>query len=457
MKSKVYLIGAGPGSPGLITVKGRAILREADIVIYDYLVDKAILEEAKDNAQLICREDLSERLNTFTVSCAKKGKKVIRLKSGDSAVFGRYAQELRALSRERIEFEVVPGVTAATAASSFSGIPLTEKDTASSCAFVTGRESLKKKSLINWRALAESGTIVLYMAADSLEKIAAELIRVGKNKRTPVGIIKNISLPTQRLVISSLGKIAKGAKQLKVRPPTIIIIGEVVRLEKELNWLKNSKRILFTGLSKERYFEHGSYFHLPLIRIEPLDNYSEFDKILLKIEQFDWIVFASRYGVEYFFRRLKEIKQDTRSLNGIKIAAVGNSTASKLLDFGLFADLIPKNESSSGLIAEFSARSGKANLKGKKIFLPRSNLSDKGLGDAFKGLGAKVTSSCAYRNVMPDELPKLDLSFFDEIVFTSPSTVRNFKKKYKRIPSDIKVKCIGKVTEKQLKKCKLKS
>lgn len=455
MKSKVYLVGAGPGNPGLITVKGRAILREADVVIYDYLVDKAILREAKDDAQLICREELSGRLNNFTIAKAKEGKKVIRLKSGDPAIFGRYAQELRALNKERIEFEVVPGVTAATAASSFSGIPLTEKDAASSCAFVTGREAAKEKSLLNWPALAKSGTIVLYMAVGSLKKIAKELIRAGKNKNTPIGIVKNISLPTQRTVTSTLGEIVKGAKQLKVKPPAIIIIGEVVRLEKELNWFKSSRRILFTGLSKERYFERGSYFHLPLIRIKPLDDYSKFDKKLTIIKQFDWIVFASRYGVEYFFKRLKHLKQDVRTLSGIKIAAVGNSTANKLLDFGLFADLVPKNESSVGLAKEFSAKSGKLNLKSKKIFLPRSDLSDKGLSDAFEKLGAKVTSSVAYCNVMPDDLPELDLSFFNEIIFTSPSTVRNFKKKYKKIPANIKVKYIGKITEKQLKKCKL--
>ncbi|MGB9612877.1 MAG: uroporphyrinogen-III synthase, partial [Candidatus Margulisiibacteriota bacterium] len=174
-------------------------------------------------------------------------------------------------------------------------------------------------------------------------------------------------------------------------------------------------------------------------------DYREFDEHLRNIDDFSWIVFSSRYGVEYFFRRLRGIGLDFRVLKGIKIAAIGKSTEKQLSEFGIKADLVPKLESSRGLLEEFK----KIGIKGERIFMPRSDLADKGLQRGLKKLGAKVTSAVAYRNVMPKDLPDVDLNAFDEIYFTSPSTVRNFRKKYGRVPRGVKVRCIGKVTEKE--------
>lgn len=459
--NKVYLVGAGPGDPGLITVKALEVLRQADTVIYDYLVDKRILEEVKEGAELICCDELGknrysdgffihqERINNLIVNKAKEGKRVVRLKNGDPSIFSRLSQELDILVKNKLEFEIVPGVTAASAASSLSGIPLTDRRFASACVFVTGHEDpQKRKSFLVWDSLAKSGTIVLYMAVENLDKIIRYLIKAGKNKTTPIAIIQDASLVTQKVLIGTLEDIVQRAKENDVKPPAIIIIGEVVKLEKEFNWLRKTKRILFTGLSEERFFIKGTYFYLPLIKIEPLKDYSEFDNHLKEINEFDWIVFSSRYSVKYFFERLKKVGYDSRVLKDINIAAIGNSTQNKLLDFGICADLVPENESSAGLLDAFK----KIDIKDKRIFLPRSDIADKGLTQGLKNLGAEIIASVAYRNVMPKTLPDLGLGSLDEIMFTSPSGVRNFVKRYGKLPAKIKVSCIGEVTKNEARK-----
>lgn len=463
MKNKVYLVGAGPGAPGLITIRGLEILRQADVIIYDYLVDKKILDEAKAGAELVCCDTLgkgrhrdgflihNERITRLVVKKAREGKKVIRLKNGDPGIFSRTSQELEPLVKNGIDFEIVPGVTAGSAASCLSGIPLTDRRFASSCVFVTGHEDPgKKNSSLDWDALARSGTIVLYMAVENLPGIVKRLIKAGKSPDTAIAIVQDTSLVTQKVLTGALGDIAAKAGENKIRPPAIIIIGEVVKLEKRFDWLRKNKRILFTGLSKERYFTKGAnYFHLPLIRIVPMEGYEEFDGHLKDIRRFDWVIFSSRYGVEYFFKRLEIIGYDSRALSGVKVAAIGASTKDRLLDFGILADLVPRDESSEGLLKEF----GKIGLKGAKIFLPRSDISDKNLSDGFKRLGAQVLTAFAYRNVPAKDLPDLDLNSFDEIMFTSPSTVRNFKARYGKVPRRVKASFIGAVTRKEAQRC----
>lgn len=461
MRNKVYLIGAGPGKPDLITLRGLNILRQAEVIIYDYLVDKQILNEAGPQAELVCCDKLgkkrysdgflvhNEKMNGLVIKKAKEGKRVVRLKSGDPSIFSRTSQELGALVKEGIDFEIVPGVTAANAASCLSGIPLTDRIYASSCAFATGHEDpLKKESSLDWQALSKSGTIVLYMAVETLPKIIKKLISVGKSLDTPVAVIQDVSLPTQKTVTGTFSDILKKTREEKIRPPAIVIIGEAVKLEKEFNWMRKSRKVLYTGISEERFFDDGMFFHLPLIKIVPLKGYRELDNLLKRLSAFDWIIFCSRYGVQYFFERLKRKGLDARALSKIKIAAIGNSTSRRLADCGIRADLVPGVESSQGLLEEFE----KLNIRDKKILLPRSDLSDKGLERGFKKQGAKVTSVVVYRNVMPDELPDLNLNFFDEIMFTSPSTVKNFKKRYGRVPKQIRLTWIGEVTKKAIKR-----
>lgn len=464
MAGKVYLVGVGPAGLDLITLRGLEILHQADVVIYDYLVDREILEEAKEGAELICCDKLGknrysdgflihqEKINNLIVKKAREGKRVVRLKNGDPFIFSRGSQEVGDLVKNNIEFEVVPGVTAANAASCFSGVPLTDRRFASSVVFVTGHEAGgKTKSSIDYKSIANCGTIVLYMAVENIAKITKELIEAGKPKEAPVIAVSNAGRIDQKTVKAKLENIAEIIKNEKIAPPAIFIIGEVAKLENDFNWLRENKRILFTGLSKKRFFIKGTYFHLPLIKIEPLNDYREFDNHLKNIRNFDWVVFSSRYGVEIFFKRLVLIGCDLRILKDINIAAIGNSTKSRLLDFGIRADLVPKNESSIGLLEEFK----KIDIKNKKIFLPRSDIADKGLAEGLRNMKAEVVSSIAYKNVMPKNLPDLDLRFFDEIKFSSPSGIRNFVKRYGKPPKIIKISCIGKVTEKEAKRWRL--
>lgn len=461
-KGKVYLIGAGSGRPDLITVRGLNILKQAEVVIYDYLVDCRVLKEVPPQAELIGADIFGkkryadtfgisqEKINQLMIKKAKLGKKVVRLKNGDPSIFGRLSQELEALNSQGIEYEIVPGVAAVSAAAAYAGIPLTDRRFSSSLAIVSGHEDPnKKESLIDWQAVSGFRTIALYMAVENLSKIAARLMAEGKPRATPAAVVSNAGDLNQTAVWGNLGNIAEKVKRNKIIAPAIFIIGEVVKFEKEFNWMRKIRRVLFTGLAEERFFEKGrTYFHLPLIKIEPLPDYRGFDRDLKRIKVFDWLIFSSRYGVEYFFRGLQAIGWDVRVLNGIKIAAVGNSTAQKLLTFGVRADLVPKQESAEGLLKGLR----KVNLEGKRVFFPRSDIADKGLTDGLKKLGAEVTAAVAYRNVMPQNLPEIDLRFFDEIYFTSPSTVRNFKKRYEKVPKGVKVRWIGEITKRELAK-----
>lgn len=462
MENKVYFLGAGPGSPDLITIRSLEILRQADVVIYDYLVDKCILDYAKKDAELICCDEIKaigklesniirdEVISQLVIEKFEEGKKVVRLKNGDPSIFGRLSQELEPLVKRKIDFEIVPGVTSASAASCLSGIPLTDRRFASSCTFVTGHEDpTKTESLINWDILTRNGTLVLYMAVKKLPSIIERLIKAGKPLDTPIAIIQNASLINQKILTGSLKDIKFNLNN--ITPPAIIIIGDIVKLEEQLNWFKKTRKVLYTGISKERFFSKAMYFHLPLIKILPLEDYTEFDTLLRDIDKYNWIVFSSRYGVQYFFERLFKIGLDTRSLKGIKIAAVGSSTKNRLLDYGVIADLVPEIESSQGLIDEFK----RIDLKGKLIFLPRSDLSDKGLSLGFERQFAKVISSIAYRNVIPQDLPDIDFEFFDEIMFTSPSGVRNFVKRYGIPPKNLEISCIGDVTLNEAKRWNL--
>ena len=492
-KGKVYLVGAGPGEPDLITVKGAKILSQADVVIYDYLVDKSILKYTKPEAEKICVDELDkemykngfaknqDKINQFMVKKVNEGKNVVRLKNGDPSIFGRLNEELTTLVENKIEFRIVPGVTAATAAACYTGIPLTARDVSSTVCITTGHEAnLKQHSFVDFSKVAKIDTIVLFMSVETLNDVVKKIISNGKDKTTPVCVISNISKNNQKTVVGDLGNIVDKVKKEKISPPAIVIIGDVVKKEKDFNWFKKTKKILFTGLSSERFFEDGLIFHIPMIEIKPLDDYTELDNWITAIchpeprfyqgegsqdsspsaqndPVIDWIFFTSRFGVYYFFDRLFKLGYDTRILTGLKIAAIGCSTANKLKEYGIVADLVPKNECSMGLLAEFKKiiNQNTNHKPPTTILLPRSDIADKGLTDGLTKLGFKVYPVVAYKNVIPENLPELDFDFFDEIIFTSPSTVRNFIKRYGKPPKKIKIRTIGPVTKKEAIKYKL--
>ncbi|MFH2070501.1 MAG: uroporphyrinogen-III C-methyltransferase [Elusimicrobiota bacterium] len=457
-KGKVYLVGAGPGGHDLITVRGMRILEQADVVVYDYLADKSILKYAKPGTELICADELSPEkhsdsfikkqklINEILVKKARQGKKIVRLKNGDPFIFGRATEELNVLVKNNMDFAVIPGVTSASAAACFSGIPLTSRDCSSSVVFVTGHEAVDKKgNCIDWGKIALMDTVVLYMAMENLSQIAGKLIASGKSPNTPAAVVSNVTKINQKLVAGTLKNIKDKIKIQNISAPAIVIIGEVVKREKHFNWFRKAKKIIFTGLSPERFFEKGLMFHIPAIEIKPSEDYGELDNRIKKIEMIDWVIFTSRFGVYYFFERLYKSGYDVRALSGINIAAIGSSTANKLKEYGIAADMTPEEECSAGLLSEFK----KINIKGRKILLPRSDIADKGLTDGLRKLGAEVFPCVAYRNVMPENLPDMNFDFFDEIIFSSPSTVRNFIKRYGMPPERIKIRAIGPVTKKE--------
>jgi len=491
-KYNLYIVGAGPGDPDLITLKGFKILKQADVIIYDYLVDKRVLEYANKTAELICTDDLDrgkysdsfskrqEKINELLVKKVKEGKKVVRLKNGDPSIFGRLNEELEFLNKHKVNYIIVPGVTAATAAGCYCGIPLTVRGLSSSVVITTGHEDKNKKDkFVDWQKIAQIDTIVLYMAVENLEDIVENLIKYGKDKNTKIAVISNVSKINQKIVVGELKNIVEKVKK-NITAPAVVIIGDVVEKEKKFNWLKKIKKVLYTGISEERFFENTLYFHIPMIAIKPLEDYTELDNWIKKLcitnnfqikthnselitqnHSIDWLVFTSRFGVYYFFDRLLKLGYDSRKLNGIKIAAIGSSTANKLKEYGIVADLVPKNECSDGLVEEFKKLVTKTQNPQSKtsILLIRSDIADKNLAKRLTKLGYKVYSCVAYRNVMPDNLPDLDLSILslnggiDEIYFSSPSTVRNFVSCYGK--PYCKIRTIGKVTENEARKFKI--
>ncbi|MCM8787416.1 MAG: uroporphyrinogen-III C-methyltransferase [Candidatus Omnitrophica bacterium] len=462
-KGKVYIVGAGPGAEDLITLRGLKVLQQCDVVIYDYLVNKEILKYTNPSCEIICVDELDkdkysngfskrqDLINGLMVKKCKEGKNVVRLKNGDPSIFSRLNEELEVLKKNRIDFRIIPGVSTFLAAGCYLGIPLTARGISSQICITTGHETnLKQDGFVNWEYVSKLDTIVLYMAVENLKNIIDKLIFHGKSKKTPVAVVSNISKINQRYVIGTLDDIVEKIKDINLTAPAVVIIGDVVKKERLYNWFKKTKKILFTGLSSERFFEKGLIFHIPMIEIKELKNYKHLDDYIKKLilqKNVDWIIFTSRYAVYYFFERLYDLGYDTRILFGIKIAAIGSSTANRLKEYGIVCDLVPKRECSLGLIDEFK-KILKSSKQKVKIFLPRSDIADKGLTEMLKKLGAIVYPCVVYKNVISKNLPEIDFSFFDEIIFSSPSCVKNFVKRYGVPPEKLKLKSIGKVTEK---------
>ncbi len=290
--NKVYFVSAGPGESDLITIRGLEIIKEAEVIIYDYLVCKDILRYARDDAELICCDTLGKKryldgfsesqelINKVILQNVFKGKKVVRLKNGDVSIFSRISEEIETLIKNNIEFEIVPGITAASCASAFSGVPLTDRRFSSNIVFLTGHIAKNKNSEINWKAIAGCDTIVVYMGIKNISEIIKKLMKSGKAGETPVVCVSDAGRITQKIVTGHLENIENKIKNNNIQPPAIFIIGKVAQLEKDFNWNRKNKNILFTGLSKKRYFLKGDYCHIPMIEIKPINNWKNFDKYL---------------------------------------------------------------------------------------------------------------------------------------------------------------------------------
>jgi uroporphyrinogen III methyltransferase/synthase len=473
-KGKVYLIGAGPGDPGLITLKGRECLSKADIIVYDYLVNTKLLDHKKENAQITYvgkkrgHKELSQsKINKLLIEYAKSGKVIARLKGGDPFIFGRGAEEAIELRKNDIPFEVIPGISSFYAVPEYAGIPPTHRDVSSTLTVITGHEDpAKSRSNIPWASLAKISTIIFLMGIKNLSEIVKKLKKNGKKPDTPAAIITWGTYPGQKTVTGTLNDIIGKSEQNQISPPGILIIGEVVKYRQQIKWFENrplyGKKILVTrpaDSSKgfiDKLNELGAQtVEFPTIEICPPSSWKTFDKSLKKLGNTDWIIFTSANGVKYFFERFFEKKLNVKSLFNINFAVIGEKTNESLNKFGLSADLIPKEYRAEGLIEEFKS----IDLIGKNVLIPRAKEARDILPKKLKRLGANVEVVGVYENKKPDKLNSRKLkseirdSDLDIITFTSPSTVINFYSVFRADEKSFKdciIASIGPITNKAL-------
>lgn len=471
-KGFVYLVGAGPGDPGLITVRGKECISLADVVVYDYLAGEQLLDFARGDAELIYAGKIGGahnheqwQINDLLVEKALSGKVVTRLKGGDPFIFGRGGEECEALKTAGIGFEIVPGVTAAIGAAAYAGIPLTHRNVTTSVAFVTGHEHPDKdESEIDWQRLSlGSGTIVFYMGVKNLPQITRSLLEHGRDADTPVALVRWGTRPEQQILEGTLADIAEKAHKAAFKAPAITIVGEVVRLRQNLRWFDAKplfgKTIIITrsadqaGEFSAMLAARGAQLlECPTIRLVPPASWSDLDAAIDRLATFDWAIFTSANGVNFFFDRLGAKGLDSRAFAGCRVCAVGPRTAALLQAKGIRADMIPADYKAEGVVTEFS----KMEMNGRRVLLPRPDKGRDIIPQALAAMGAEVAAPLAYCNVTPESLPPKVLKALEEklvdcITFTSSSTVDNFaamlgENRMLRLLEGVKVAAIGPIT-----------
>jgi uroporphyrinogen III methyltransferase / synthase len=453
---KVFLVGAGPGDPGLITVAGLERIRAADVIVYDRLVSARLLEHARPDAELIYVGKApsagqgpspdgpgydQESINRVLIEQAREGRTVVRLKGGDPFVFGRGGEEAEALRATGIPFEVVPGVTSAVAVPSYAGIPVTHRGVASSFAVITGHESPEKdETAIDWAHLATAtDTLVLLMGVKNLRDIVARLTDHGRSPQTPVAVIQWGTTPEQRTVAGTLADIVSRVEQADLRPPAITVVGEVVRLRETIAWFENrplfGKRVLITrtrrqasNLARLLADEGAIPVELPSIEIERIEDREAVDAAIetLRTGGYAWAAFTSANAVELFFEHLAERGLDARAFSGARIAAIGPVTAGSLLVRGLRADAVPDEYVAEAVVEALRGQIA----PGDRVLLPRAESARAELVRGLEAMGATVDEIPIYRSAVPSEaspeaLAELRAGRIDVVTFTSSSTVRN--------------------------------
>ena len=515
MKSKVYLTGAGPGDPGLITLKAIECLKKAEVVIYDRLVNPELLKYAPQAAEILyagkpagygaASDSRSQKaskkhsltqdeINRLILKKAKEGKTVVRLKGGDPFLFGRGAEEALELAKNKIPFEIIPGVSSAIAVPAYAGIPLTHREFTSSVGIFTGHEDpAKENSRIDWEKISTGlGTLVFLMGVENLKPIVQNLLKFGRPPSSACCLIQNGTLTKQKTVSTTLDKIINAAKAFKFQPPSILIAGEVVSLRKKLNWLESKplfgKKILITRPQGEdnRFSqileEHGAAcVELPVIAIKPLSDYSQLDGAIKDISGFQWLIFSSQNGVRFFKQRLdilshcEEFAEGERRSNlvsgiasltslarndKIKIAAIGPRTASALENLGLKVRLQPEEFCQEGLLESFR----RLKLKGQNILIINALEARDVLARGLKKMGAKVTIAPAYQTVARAQEHKGTRKILEDtdiITFTSSLAARNFlagfnKHSLKARFKNTLIASIGPITSRAIKEAGLK-
>lgn len=445
-KGKVYLIGAGPGDPGLLTLKAKHCLEIADAVVYDYLADPRIVAFSNKTAEMIyvgkqsANHAMSQwQINELLVKLANEGKIVARLKGGDPLVFGRGGEEAMELTKAGLPFEFVPGVTSAIAAAAYAGIGVTHRAVATSFAVVTGHEDpTKPESQINWKGLATSvDTLVFLMGVENIEKISAQLVANGRPADTPAAVVRWGTRPEQRTLITTLGEAAADVVRTGMKPPAIFVVGDVVNLRSQLQWYDNKplfgKTVVVTraraqasALTAKLEAEGAKVIEVPAIKIVPPADSAPMDNAIYNLNDYKWLILTSANGVDYFFEHLKAAGKDARALCDTKVAAIGSATAKQLEQYGIIADLVPSEYKAENLADELAGKIA----KGEKILVARAKVAREVLINRLRELGAQVDVVVAYETIADcenkDELiAALEAADNDVVTFTSSSTVTN--------------------------------
>ncbi len=467
---KVWLVGAGPGDPELLTIRGRECLTNADVIIYDALANPALLDCAREGAELIYVGKIAgnhalpqDEINALLVRKAREGKNVVRLKGGDPYIFGRGGEEGMWLYEHGIPFEEVPGISSAIAAPAYAGIPLTDRRAASAVSIITGHESDLNKGTHNWQAYAQSGaTLVFVMGMSNLANICRNLIDGGLAESTPAAVVYRGCTPDQKTVAATLGNLPQKVLDAGLANPAVIVVGKAVDLREKLSWFERlplfGKRIVVTraraqasGMAHDLAALGAEVIECPVIRVDPLEDYSVLDAAIGKLGDYDWVVFTSANGVDYFFRRLNQAGLDSRALAPCKLAAIGPGTAAALGCRGLAADLVPPRFVAES-VAEAMLQAG--NLAGKRILLPRASKARDVLPSQLEKHGAVVDVAPAYVTVSANGCGESGLGRVDCISFASSSTVDNFLRLFgaemlKKEPRPV-LAAIGPITARKL-------
>jgi uroporphyrinogen III methyltransferase / synthase len=468
----IYLVGSGPGDPGLFTVKGVRCMAEADAVVYDRLAPEALLKYAKPEAERIYVGKkpgnptmTQEDINALLIELGGAGKTVVRLKGGDPYIFGRGGEEAFALKRAGLPFEVVPGVTSGVAAPAYAGIPVTHRNVSTSVAFVTGHEDpTKGRSDVDWQKLANGAdTLVLYMGVGRLEEISSELIAAGRSPDTPVACVRWGTIPEQQTVTGTLEDIGGRVAEAGLKPPAIAVVGDVVALREEgLDWYERrplfGRRVVVTRaraqageLSAGLERLGAEVLEFPTIEIRPPEDFGPLDAAIRELDSFGWIVFTSVNGVEAFMQRLRHHGLDLRAMpRGAKVAAIGPATAKRIEGAGLRVDVVPEEYRAEALIGALDG------LAGERVLIPRAKVAREILPEKLREAGAEVVVPPAYEAVPSsegkEELARRLLSGeVDCVTFTASSTVENFvgafgPEEAARLLAGTKVACIGPIT-----------
>ncbi len=443
----VYLIGSGPGDPGLVTLKARQCMEKAQVVVYDYLAPKTLLEYAGEDAQIIyvgkkgANHTLpQDQINDLLVEKARQGLTVARLKGGDPFVFGRGGEEAQILLEQGVPCEVIPGVTSAIAAPAYAGIPITHREHNSFVTFITGHENPDKpSSSMQWDVFAKSqGTLVFLMGVKNLPHIVDQLIRHGKEADTPVALVQWGTTPRQRTVTGTLETIVSIVHKENISSPAIIVVGKVVELREQLAWFDKrplfGKTIVVTRARAQaselvaNLTDLGAQcLEIPTIKIQPPEDNAPLRKALEQIHTYDWVVLTSVNGVKFFFDTLFAMGRDVRALGHVKFACIGPVTRDRLRDFGITADILPETFQAESVVQAFS----QVEMSGKNVLLPRASKARTILPQELTKMGAKVHEVFSYETVLDDSekdtlIQSLEEKQIHAVTFTSSSTVSNF-------------------------------